>query len=375
MTFDFDNAESNVIKVIGVGGGGNNAVNRMIRDDTVKGVDFIAINTDHQALSRSEASIKIQIGDKITRGRGAGANPDVGRKAAEDDRDKIKEALDGADMVFITAGMGGGTGTGAAPVVAQVARELGILSIGIVTKPFKFEGERRMTAALEGIENFRKTVDSLIIIPNERLKLISDKKITFANAFAEADNVLKRGVASISDLINGFGLVNLDFEDVKAVMENAGSAHMGVGTASGDNKAEESARMAISSPLLETSIAGAKGIIINVTASPDIELEEMEKAAALITDEAARDAIIIWGAALDDTMEDTMSITVVATGFDGDDLHTIRNAAEEKITDEEIKGETKEPEDPNPLDENKPEVISDDDFLDLWSVAQRRRQK
>lgn len=372
MPFDFDGIDGNIIKVVGVGGGGNNAVNRMIEENT-QGVEFIAINTDRQALNRSNASVKIPIGDKLTRGRGAGANPEIGAKAAEDSADEIKQALVGSDMVFITAGMGGGTGTGAAPVVAKIARELGILSIGIVTKPFAFEGKRRMDAALKGIENFRDSVDSLIIIPNERLKLISENKITFANAFAEADNVLKRGVSSISSLINVPGLVNLDFEDVKAVMQDAGSAHMGVGTATGKEKATEAAKMAISSPLLETSIAGARGIIINVTASPDIALEEMETAAALITDEAHPDATIIWGAALDDTLEDTMSITVVATGFDGDELHTRSSAVvEEKVPDEILSEEPDDPTDKTPTEPIKEEVLSDDDFLDLWMGKRKK---
>ena len=361
---DFD-GDGNIIKVIGVGGGGNNAVNRMI-DAGTKGVEFIAINTDKQALNRSKASVKIPIGNKLTGGRGAGADPEKGAKAAEESSEEIADAIRGADMVFITAGMGGGTGTGAAPVVARIARELGILSIGIVTKPFNFEGRRRMEAALKGISNFRDSVDSLIIIPNERLKLISDTKITFANAFAEADNVLRRGVQSISELINVPGLVNLDFEDVKAVMHDAGSAHMGVGIASGKEKATEAAKLAISSPLLETSIAGAHGIIINVTASPDIGLDEMETAAALITDEAHPDATIIWGAALDENLDDTISITVVATGFDGDELHS----SKEKMPVVEDKLEEAEKEENlvggEPLQPVKEEILSDDDFIKLW---------
>ncbi len=362
---DYSELDGNIIKVIGVGGGGNNAVNRMI-DAGTKGVEFIAINTDKQALMRSKASVKIPIGNKLTGGRGAGADPEKGTKAAEESKEEIAEAIRGADMVFITAGMGGGTGTGAAPVVARIARELGILSIGIVTKPFNFEGRRRMEAALKGIANFRDSVDSLIIIPNERLKLISDTKITFANAFAEADNVLRRGVQSISELINVPGLVNLDFEDVKAVMHDAGSAHMGVGTASGKEKATEAAKLAISSPLLETSIAGAHGIIINVTASPDIGLDEMETAAALITDEAHPDATIIWGAALDENLEDTISITVVATGFDGDELHTVKEAppkVEDKLEEAEKEEDLVGGE---PLQPVKEEILSDDDFIRLW---------
>lgn len=328
MAFELDRDIDNIvqIKVVGVGGGGNNAVNRMINSD-VQGVEFISINTDRQALILSQATHKLQIGDKLTHGQGAGANPEKGQRAAEESRDEIADALKGTHMVFITAGMGGGTGTGAAPVIAAVAKELGILTVGIVTKPFSFEGRRRMEQAESGIMALREHVDSLVIIPNERLKLVSEQKITLANAFEVADDVLRQGVQSISDLIKVPGLVNLDFADVTAVMRDAGYAHMGVGRASGKDKAEQAARMAISSPLLETSIAGARGVIINVTASADIGLEEVEIASSMVTEAADPGANIIWGAALSDTLDDEIDITVIATGFDSEGAAAARNAS------------------------------------------------
>lgn len=318
MGFEFGNSHEEEIvkiKVIGVGGGGGNAVNRMI-DSDVKCVEFICINTDRQALIRSKATHKIQIGEKITRGKGAGSKPEIGQRAAEESRDEIVSALKGADMVFITAGMGGGTGTGAAPVVAQVAREMGILTIGIVTKPFAFEGQKRMAQAEAGIANLREQVDSLVVIPNERLKLASQQRITLMNAFIVADDVLRQGVQSISDLILLPGLVNLDFADVTATMKDAGYAHMGMGRASGKDKAEIAANTAISSPLLETAINGAKGVIVNITASPDIGLDEIETASSLIAKQADENANIIWGAAFDENMDDEISVTVIATGFE-----------------------------------------------------------
>lgn len=319
MAFELGNDFDNIvqIKVIGVGGGGGNALDRMVTSG-VKCVDFVSVNTDKQALQRSKATHKIQIGEKITQGKGAGSHPEVGQKAAEENRDEIAQVIKGTDMVFITAGMGGGTGTGAAPVVAKIAREMGILTIGIVTKPFAFEGKRRMQQAEKGIEALREHVDSLVIIPNERLKYASEQKITLVNAFAVADDVLRQGVQSISDLILLPGLVNLDFADVTAVMKDAGYAHMGVGRASGKEKAEAAANMAISSPLLETAINGAKGVIINITSSPDIGLDEIEVASSMIAEQADREANIIWGAAFDENMEDEISVTVIATGFEND---------------------------------------------------------
>jgi len=343
MGFAFEiGRESDVsIKVIGIGGGGGNAVNRMVTGG-VSGVDFIAINTDKQVLNFSAAPVKLQIGEKITRGRGAGSNPDVGRSAAEESMDEIRRLMEGAEMVFITAGMGGGTGTGAAPVVAGIAREMGILTVGIVTRPFSFEGMRRIKQAEEGIARLREKVDALLIIPNERLKLVSDQKITFQNAFEIADNVLRQAIQSISELITVPGLVNLDFADVETIMKNAGYAHMGVGRASGKSKAADAAKMAIQSPLLETSIDGARGVILNVTGSPDMGLEEVEEAAAMVRAAAHQDVHIIFGAAIDDTLDDEIRITVVATGFDEnarnakklDDIFTsIRTGAEEKVGD------------------------------------------
>ena len=317
MAFGLDTGPESVvtIKVIGVGGGGSNVVNRMVRSG-VQGVDFIAVNTDKQALTTSSATYKIQIGEKLTGGQGAGSNPEVGRKSAEESRGQIAKALEDADMVFITAGMGGGTGTGAAPIVADIAKEAGLLTVGVVTKPFAFEGRRRMLQAEAGIEELRGKVDSLVIIPNERLKFATDQKITFQNAFEIADDVLRQAVQSISDLIKNTGFINLDFADVTAVMKDAGMAHMGVGRAAGKNKAEEAAKMAISSPLLETSINGAHGVLVNVTGSMDIGLEEVETAANLVQQAAHPDALIIFGAAFDEELEDEIRVTVISTGFE-----------------------------------------------------------
>lgn len=303
------------IKVIGVGGGGGNAVNRMVESGMV-GMEFIAVNTDNQVLYQSKASNKVEIGAKSTRGAGAGGDPARGEKAAEESREEIAAALKGAKMVFITAGMGGGTGTGAAPIVAQVAREMGILTVGVVTKPFLFEGAMRMRQAEQGISRLREEVDSLVVVPNERLKLLENQKITFANAFEAADNVLKQGVQSISELINTSGFINLDFADVSAIMKDAGYAHMGVGSASGKDKAITAAEHAISSPLLETSIDGAKGLIINITAPPTIEFDEIDTATTHISQAVDPEANIIFGVAFDESLEDEIRITVIATGFD-----------------------------------------------------------
>ena len=316
MSYEMDaNYESVVnIKVVGVGGGGNNTVKRMIASN-VRGVEFIALNTDRMTLMGTQAPTLIAIGERTTKGKGAGANPAIGKQAAEESTEEITEALKGADMVFITAGMGGGTGTGAAPVVAKIAKDLGILTIGIVTKPFAFEGKRRMDQAEDGIKVLSEYVDSLVVIPNERLKMVSEKKITLLNAFEIADSVLANGVQSISELINVPGIVNLDFADVTTVMKDAGLAHMGVGSAKGQGKAETAAKMAIQSPLLETSIKGAKGIIINITGSSDIGFEEVEIASSMIREQAHPDANIIWGAAFDESLEDEIKVTVVATDF------------------------------------------------------------
>lgn len=314
--FDVDVEQFAHIKVIGVGGGGNNAVNRMI-ENNVQGVDFIAINTDKQALFSSKADIKVQIGEKLTRGLGAGANPEIGMKAAEESRNDIIQALEGADMVFITAGMGGGTGTGAAPIVAEAAKELGILTVGVVTKPFMFEGRRRMLHAEKGIEKLRDKVDTLVTIPNDRLLQVVEKKTSIIDAFRIADDVLRQGIQGISDLIAVPALINLDFADVKTVMADQGLAHMGIGKASGENRATEAARQAIQSPLLETSIDGAKGVLLNITGGKNLGIFEVNEAADLIRQSVDPDANIIFGAGVDENVKDELKITVIATGFDG----------------------------------------------------------
>ena len=303
------------IKVIGVGGAGNNAVNRML-DWGIKNVDFIAVNTDRQALTKSKASTKIQIGEKITRGLGAGANPDIGAQSAEESKTEITEALRGADMVFVTAGMGGGTGTGAAPTVAGLAKEMGILTIGVVTKPFTFEGKKRLAQAERGIESLKGKVDTLIVIPNDKLLQVIDRKTSMAEAFMMADDILRQGVQGISDLITVTGAINLDFADVKTIMQNTGMAHMGIGFASGENKAEDAAKQAIQSPLLETTIEGARGVIINVTGGIDLGLQEVNTAAELIQRSVDPEANIIFGTVVDESMNDEIQITVIATGFE-----------------------------------------------------------
>ncbi|MGN1008053.1 MAG: cell division protein FtsZ [Butyricicoccus sp.] len=338
MSFQFEDTMDNVvnIKVIGIGGGGNNAVNRMISGG-MQGVEFIAINTDKQALNYSQASTKIQIGEKLTKGQGAGSNPAVGQKAAEESKDEIQAALEGAHMVFITAGMGGGTGTGAAPVVAEIAHNMGALTVGVVTRPFAFEGKKRIDQALQGIEAMRENVDSLVIIPNERLKLVSEQKITFKNAFDIADGVLRQAVSNISDLITVPGFINLDFADVSSIMKDAGFAHIGTGKAAGKEKAAEAAKMAISSPLLETSIESARGVILSIIGSDDIGLaavstssrpmssiigsddiglDEVETAAGMVQQAAHPDAHIIFGASIDEELDDEIRVVVIATGFD-----------------------------------------------------------
>ena len=371
------------IKVIGIGGGGNNAINHMINSD-IRGVEFIAINTDRQALNASFASKKIVIGEKITKGHGAGSNPEIGKRAAEESIDEIKELIDGADMVFITSGMGGGTGTGAAPVVAKAAHEAGILTVGIVTKPFGFEGKKRMAQAELGIAALKDFVDSLIIIPNERLKQVSDTRITLLNAFEIADDVLRRGVQSVSELINVPGFVNLDFADVTSVMKDAGFAHMGVGNATGKDKAILAAKAAISSPLLETSIAGATGILVSITASPDIGLEDVDLASNMIAEEAHPDANIIWGAAFDHELEDEMKVTIIATGFDSAQKKAkleaeAAAAAESKV---DLATVTPEPEgaESNLISDyrsssNDNAVLSDSDFNDITDIFRRSKAK
>jgi len=337
MSIDFaDNTFTRAasIKVVGVGGAGGNAVNRMQQTGIIS-VEFISINTDAQALRFSNASYKLHIGDKLTGGRGAGGNPEVGRKAAEESRDDIEAAIKDADMVFITAGMGGGTGTGAAPIVAQISHDLGILTVGVVTKPFEFEGRRRMEQANGGIAELKEHVDALLVIPNERLRFISPEKITLANAFAAADDVLAQAVQSISDLINIPGIINLDFMDVTTIMKDAGYAHMGIGRGAGPDKAEKAAAAAISSPLLETSINGARGVIVNFLTSPDIDLADINTAATLIKDAAHEDVNFIFGVAFDESLEDCMNITVIATNFEDNVIDKGRKNAVTEAKDKE----------------------------------------
>ena len=327
--FEFESTTDNVvnIKVIGVGGGGCNAVERMLASG-LKGVDFVSINTDKKQLIHSACPHKLQIGEKLTKGFGAGSNPEIGKKAAEETRSELAKVMETADMVFITAGMGGGTGTGAAPIVADIAKEQGILTVGVVTKPFGFEGRQRMQRAEAGIAELLSRVDSLLIIPNDRLKYSSDQKITMFNAFRIADEVLLQAVTSISELIKNTGFINLDFADVTTVMKDAGKAHMGVGHASGKNKAEEAAKMAVESPLMETSINGAKGVLVSIIGSMDMGLEEVDAAAGLVEAAAHPDANIIFGASFDENMEDEIRVIVIATCFDGEGAGQVRKPEE-----------------------------------------------
>ncbi|MHA6251377.1 cell division protein FtsZ [Oceanobacillus sp. CAU 1775] len=315
LEFDTNMEELAKIKVVGVGGGGNNAVNRMI-EHGVEGVEFITVNTDAQALNLSKAEIKVQIGTKLTRGLGAGANPEVGKKAAEESREQLEEVLSGADMIFVTAGMGGGTGTGAAPVIAQVAKELGALTVGVVTRPFSFEGKRRSNQAVSGIDTLKSNVDTLIVIPNDRLLEIVDKNTPMLEAFREADNILRQGVQGISDLIAKPGLINVDFADVKTIMYDKGSALMGIGVATGETRATEAAKKAISSPLLETSIDGAHGILMNITGGTNLSLYEVQEAADLVTNAADEEVNVIFGSVINESLNDEIIVTVIATGFD-----------------------------------------------------------
>ena len=325
LEFDTNVDALAVIKVIGVGGGGNNAVNRMI-EHGVQGVEFIAVNTDAQALNLSTAEVKLQIGGKLTRGLGAGANPEVGKKAAEESREQIEEALRGSDMVFVTAGMGGGTGTGAAPVIAQIAKDLGALTVGVVTRPFTFEGRKRQTQAIGGITAMKESVDTLIVIPNDKLLEIVDKNTPMLEAFREADNVLRQGVQGISDLIAVPGLINLDFADVKTIMSNKGSALMGIGMSTGENRAAEAAKKAISSPLLETSIDGAKGVLMNITGGSNLSLFEVQEAADIVASASDEDVNMIFGSVINDNLKDEIIVTVIATGFSEEQLTVARPA-------------------------------------------------
>lgn len=332
LEFDTDLNQFAAIKVIGVGGGGNNAVNRMINAG-LKGVEFLSVNTDAQALNLSRAAQKVQIGIKLTKGLGAGANPEIGAKAAEESRDELMQALKGADMVFVTAGMGGGTGTGGAPIVAEVAKEAGALTVGVVTRPFSFEGRKRAMQAEKGIAELKSKVDTLIVIPNDRLMQVVDKHTTIQEAFRIADDVLRQGVQGISDLIAMPGFINLDFADVKTIMMNTGSALMGIGQAAGENRAAEAARKAISSPLLETSIEGARGVLLNITGGSDLTLFEITEASEIIAEAADPEANIIFGAVIDDNLKDEIRVTVIATGFDTAPVLGIPKAVGEKEPD------------------------------------------
>ena len=369
LEFDIDMEQFAQIKVIGVGGGGNNAVNRMI-EANLKGVQFVAVNTDKQALFNSKAEYKIQIGEKLTRGLGAGANPDVGSKAAEESRDDIYQALQGADMCFVTAGMGGGTGTGAAPIVAEIAKEMGILTVGVVTKPFTFEGRRRMLHADTGIEALRDKVDTLVTIPNDRLLQVIEKRTSIVDAFKIADDVLRQGVQGISDLIAIPGLVNLDFADVKTIMFERGMAHMGVGKASGENRAVEAAKQAIHSPMLETSINGSKGVLLNITGGSSLGLFEVNEAAEIVAEAADPDANIIFGAVIDESLKDELRITVIATGFEsGEDSfrHTPR-VTEQPAQAEEVQEEEVVEEEPAPAAEE-----TQQEEFDIPTFLRRKR--
>jgi cell division protein FtsZ len=336
IEFDIDTEQYAQIKVVGVGGGGSNAVNRMISAG-LKGVDFISVNTDVQALSMTYSDCRLQIGEKLTKGLGAGANPEIGFNAAEESREEIKQVLKGADMIFVTAGMGGGTGTGAAPVIASVARELGALTVAVVTKPFTFEGRRRMSSAEKGIVHLKESVDTLIVIPNDRLLQVVEKKTPILEAFRIADDVLRQGVQGISDLIAVPGLINLDFADVKTIMKETGDALMGIGVASGENRAVEAAKKAISSPLLETSIEGARGVLLNITGGANLGLYEVNEAADIVADSADPEANIIFGAVIDEALQDEVRITVIATGFD----HRISNRRQliEELSQKSYQGE------------------------------------
>ena len=356
-----------VIKVVGIGGGGVNAVNRMI-EVGLKGVEFIAINTDAQALLMSDADVKLDIGRELTRGLGAGANPEVGKKAAEDHLEEIEEVLKGADMVFVTAGEGGGTGTGGAPVVARVARSLGALTIGVVTRPFGFEGRRRQSQAESGVDSLRSEVDTLIVIPNDRLLSLADRNISVIDAFRQADHVLLQGVSGITDLITTPGLINLDFADVKSVMNGAGSALMGIGSARGEDRAVEAAERAISSPLLEAGIDGAHGVLLSISGGSDLGLFEINEAARLVSDAAHPDANIIFGAVIDDTLGDEVRVTVIAAGFDGGEPPAKRGQAAARRVEESSTGEVPVVTSPPARPVQQPRTIVFDDAEDDLDV-------
>lgn len=371
LEFDTDMDHLATIKVIGVGGGGNNAVNRMI-EHGVEGVEFIAVNTDAQALNLSKAEVKLQIGTKLTRGLGAGANPEVGKKAAEESKEQIEEALQGADMIFVTAGMGGGTGTGAAPVIAQISKDLGALTVGVVTRPFSFEGRRRSTQAISGIEALKSSVDTLIVIPNDRLLEIVDKNTPMLEAFREADNVLRQGVQGISDLIAKPGLINVDFADVKTIMYDKGSALMGIGVATGENRASEAAKKAISSPLLETSIDGAHGILMNITGGTNLSLYEVQEAADLVTSAADNEVNVIFGSVINEELNDEIIVTVIATGFNESKEKPVTPKQRPMIRHQQHAATMEREE--TPQKPSQEHVTQDEDTLDIPTFLRNRNR-
>lgn len=369
------------IRVVGVGGGGGNALESMITTSQIQGVDFIAVNTDAQALLLNHAATKIQIGDKLTKGLGSGGDPEMGRQAAEESAEKIKDMLNGSDMVFLAAGMGGGTGTGAVPVIAKIAKELGALTIAVVTKPFTFEGTRRMVNAEDGIEELRDKVDTLIVIPNQRILDVVDRKVSLVEAFRVADSVLTQGVQGISDLITLPGLINVDFADVRSIMTNAGSALMGIGTGQGDNRAQSAARAAVSSPLLEISMEGARGVLFNITGGPDMSMSEVDEAAKIIAEAADPDANIIFGTTIDENMKDQLKITVIATGFDPMKAqmqqfvpnHVIHSTPSQQQAPAAAKNDTNSQSSPvssiptsNPVAKDDTQDVTDDE--DVWNI-------
>lgn len=372
LEFDNNMDQLATIKVIGVGGGGSNAVNRMI-EHGVEGVDFIAVNTDAQALNLSKAEVKLQIGAKLTRGLGAGANPEVGKKAAEESKEQLEEVLQGADMIFVTAGMGGGTGTGAAPVIAQIAKELGALTVGVVTRPFTFEGKKRSIQAVSGTEALKNNVDTLIVIPNDRLLEIVDKNTPMLEAFREADNVLRQGVQGISDLIAKPGLINVDFADVKTIMYDKGSALMGIGVATGENRATEAAKKAISSPLLETSVDGAHGILMNITGGANLSLFEVQEAADLVTSAADNEVNVIFGSVINENLKDEIIVTVIATGFD-EGKHSNSQQKHRPILHHNQHAATKANDDAGRDQGQKHRNRQEDDVLDIPAFLRNRNR-
>jgi cell division protein FtsZ len=364
------------IRVMGIGGGGTNALNSMITQSNIQGVDFIAVNTDAQSLLLNQAATKLQIGEDLTKGLGSGGNPEIGKQAGEESYEKIKEMLDGTDMLFLTAGMGGGTGTGATPIIAKAAKEIGALTVAVVTKPFAFEGTRRMVAAEDGIEELKDKVDTLIVIPNQRILDVVDKKLSLLEAFKVADSVLTQGVQGISDLITLPGLINVDFADVKTIMQNAGSALMGIGTGVGENRAQTAARVAVASPLLEISMSGARGVLFNIIGGPDLTMSEVDEAAKIISSEADPDANIIFGATIDDSMHDQMKITVIATGFDSTRqtlkefmTPTINRVMEQSQQSQQSQPKINEPEPPVPTEAPAQE---EDDTWDIPAFLRNR---